>query len=167
MKEIVVLNTSFLPIARVSLEKAIILLVLNKAFSLKDTKEVIRSQYLTINIPDVIVLKNVNYVHKIPVAYSKKAVFRRDNYTCQMCGCKERNKLTLEHLIPKSRWEEVSKKRQLTYKLNSWLNTCCLCSECNRNKSDKLPEEINWNYTPKEPVSDFIIDWEEIFGGLE
>jgi 5-methylcytosine-specific restriction endonuclease McrA len=164
MKEIVVLNTSFLPIARTSVEKAVILIVLNKAFSLKDTKEVIRSQYLTINVPEVIVLKDVSYVHKIPVAYSKKAVFRRDNYTCQMCGSKDRNKLTLEHLIPKSRWKEVSEKRQITYKVNSWLNTCCLCSDCNRTKSDKLPEEINWEYTAKEPVTDFIIDWDELFG---
>lgn len=165
MKEIIVLNNSYLPIARTTVEKAITLLLLQKAISIKDSDQVIRSQYLTINIPDVIVLKDVSYIHKIPVAYSKKAVFRRDNYTCQMCGCTDRQKLTLEHLIPRSRWEEVSKKRQLEFKLNSWHNTCCLCSICNRKKSNKLPEEIGWNFIAREPVTDFIIDWEEIFGG--
>jgi 5-methylcytosine-specific restriction endonuclease McrA len=165
MKEIVVLNNSYLPIARTTVEKAIVLLVLNKAITIKESDQVIRSQYLTINIPEVIVLKDVSYIHRIPVAYSKKAVFRRDNYTCQMCGTTERYSLTLEHLVPKSRWEEVSKARELHYKLNSWQNTCCLCNSCNRKKSDKLPEEINWNYIAKEPIADFTIDWEEIFGG--
>lgn len=165
MKEVVVLNNSYLPIARTTVEKAIVLLVLQKAISIKDTDQVIRSQYLTINVPDVIVLKDVSYIHRIPVAYSKKAVFRRDNYTCQMCGCTDRQKLTLEHLIPKSKWEEISKKRELHFKLNSWQNTCCLCNSCNRKKSDKLPEEISWNYEAREPVSDFTIDWDELFGG--
>lgn len=166
MKEVVVLNNSYLPIARTTVEKAITLLLLQKAISLKDTDQVIRSQYLTINIPDVIVLKDVSYIHRIPVAYSKKAVFSRDNYTCQMCGCTERQKLTLEHLIPKSRWEVISKKRQLTYKVGSWENTCCLCRHCNQFvKGNKLPEEIGWNFVGRQPISDFVINWDEIFGG--
>lgn len=165
MKEIVVLNNSYLPIARTTVEKAVVLIILGKAFSLKDTTEIIRSQYLTINVPEVIVLKDVSYIHRIPVAYSKRAVFQRDGYTCQMCGSSDRRSLTLEHLIPKSRWQEIASKRSLHFKVNSWQNTCCLCADCNRKKSDKLPEEIGWDFSGKEPITDFTIDWEELFGG--
>jgi 5-methylcytosine-specific restriction endonuclease McrA len=163
MKEIIVLNNSYLPIARTTIEKAICLLVLQKAISVKDTDEVIRSQFLNIKIPEVIMLKDCSYVHTIPLAYSRKAVFKRDNYTCQLCGNNDKKSLTLEHLIPKNRWKELSEKRQLTYNVNSWENTCCLCKDCNQKKSNKLPEEIGWSFTARRPINDFDIDWEKIF----
>jgi 5-methylcytosine-specific restriction endonuclease McrA len=163
MKEIIVLNNSYLPIARTTIEKAICLIVLQKAVSIKDTGDLIRSQYLTIKIPEIIMLKDCSYVHNIPVSYSKKAVFRRDNHSCQICGETDKYLLTLEHLIPKNRWEEVSKSRGLTFGLNSWENTCCLCRDCNQKKSNKLPEEIGWNYQARRPINDFVIDWEKIF----
>ena len=163
MKEIIVLNNSYLPIARTTIEKAICLLVLQKAISIKDTEETVKSQFLVINIPEIIMLKDCSYVNTIPLAYSRKAVFRRDNHTCQLCGSTDKKLLTLEHLIPKNRWSEISKTRGLTYSLNSWENTCCLCKECNQKKSNKLPEEIGWEFIAKRPINDFMIDWEKIF----
>lgn len=163
MKEVIVLNNSYMPIARTTIEKAICLLVLQKAISIKDTKETIKSQYLVINIPEVIVLKDCSYVSNIPVAFSRKAVFRRDSYTCQICGNNDKRTLTLDHLIPKNRWDEISKARNLSYGLNSWENTCCLCITCNQKKSNKLPEEIGFKFSAKQPINDFNIDWDKIF----
>lgn len=163
MREVIVLNNSYMPIARTTIEKAICLLVLQKAISVKDTEDTVKSQYLVINIPEVIVLKDCSYVSNIPVAYSRKAVFRRDHHTCQICGNNDKRTLTLDHLIPKTRWDEISKARNISYGLNSWENTCCLCISCNQKKSDKLPEEIGFKINAKRPMNDFNIDWDRIF----
>lgn len=163
MREVIVLNNSYMPIARTTIEKAICLLVLQKAISIKDTEDTVKSQYLVINIPEVIVLKDCSYVSNIPIAFSRKAVFRRDNHTCQMCGNTDRRTLTLDHLIPKNRWDEISKTRNLSYARDSFLNCCCLCISCNQSKSNKLPEEIGFKFIAKNPINDFNIDWDRIF----
>jgi 5-methylcytosine-specific restriction endonuclease McrA len=137
--------------------------VLDKAFSIKDSDKIVRSQNLTIKIPEVLVLKNVNYIKRGFTAFSKKAVMKRDQ-VCQLCGESDKTKLTLEHLIPKSRWEKISKERGLTYGLNSFENCVILCKKDNQWKSDALPEEIGWEFTAKAPLVDFDINWDEIFG---
>lgn len=163
MSEILVLNNSYMPIAKTNWERAIILMLLGKAVSVKDSNIEVKSQNLSIKIPEIISLKEVNYVRRQPLACTKKAVFRRDNYTCQMCGEDDRAKLTLEHLIPRSRWNKISKERNLTYGLGSWENLCTLCKFCNSKvKANSLPEEIGWEFTAKAPLTDFDIDWDAL-----
>lgn len=163
MSDILVLNQSYMPIGKTTWDRAIILLILSKATSIKDSDKEIRSQFISLKIPEIIVLKDVAYYkHKTPPP-TKKNVFARDNYTCLRCGEKRREKLSLEHLIPRSRFKEISKERNLEYNLASWPNVCCLCKDCNSWKDNRLPEEIGWDIKVSEPASDVLIDWNLLF----
>lgn len=58
----------------------------------------------------------------------RRAVFERDGYTCQYCGCSGDDvRLEIDHIIPVSRGG-VSDIRNLV----------TACEACNRSKSDKL-----------------------------
>lgn len=64
--------------------------------------------------------------------YSRIAVFRRDNWTCQYCGKKgSRSSLTIDHVHPKSKGGE-----------NTFENTVAACVKCNSAKGDKSIEEL-------------------------
>ncbi len=163
MSEILVLNNSYLPIAKTSWERALILLVLDKAFSIKDSDREVRSQFLSLKIPEVIVLKEVSYFcNKIPPP-TKKNIFQRDGHKCLRCGEIRRERLSLEHLIPRSRFIKVSKERDLHYGVNSYENLCCLCKSCNSDKDNRLPEEIGWDIKVGAPPPELVINWAELY----
>jgi len=67
--------------------------------------------------------------------FSPKEIFKRDNYICQLCGCKTSLRYksqyhpkypNLDHIIPLSKSGAHSR-----------LNTQCLCRQCNINKNNK------------------------------
>lgn len=163
MSEVLVLNSSYLPIAKADVERSVILILLSKAFSIKDTDKEIRSQHLTIKVPEIIVLKDVNYIKRGVMGFTKKAVMVRDSHKCQLCGETDRYKLTLEHLIPKSRWAKISAERNLPYSMNSYENCAILCKKDNSWKGDRTPEEIGWDFVGKAPLTHLDINWDEIF----
>jgi hypothetical protein len=59
-------------------------------------------------------------------------IFKRDNYSCQLCGktAKDGIKLEIDHKIPKSKGGNNTPD-------NLWI----LCFDCNRGKSDKLLDD--------------------------
>lgn len=163
MSDILVLNQSYMPIGKTTWDRAIVLVLLCKAFSIKDSDKEIRSQYVNIKIPEILVLKDVSYYkHKTPPP-TKKNIFIRDNHTCLRCGEKRRENLSLEHLIPRSRFQKISKERNLEYGQNSYQNLATLCKSCNSDKDNRLPEEIGWDIKVGEPVSEVLIDWATLF----
>lgn len=151
-----------MPIGKTSWEKAVVLIILGKAFSIKDTDREIRSQFLSLKIPSVLVLKDVSYYkHRTPPP-TKKNVFARDK-CCLRCGEQRKENLSLEHLIPRSRFNKISKERNLDYGVGSWRNLATLCKSCNSAKDNRLPEEIGWEVNVGEPVGDIVINWQELF----
>lgn len=162
-ESVLVLNSSYLPIAKTNFERATILILLDKAFSVKDSDREIRSQYLTIKIPEAIVLKDVNYYeHKVPPP-TKKNIFIRDGYKCLRCGEQRRERLSLDHLIPRSRFKKIAKERNLEYGENSYENLACLCKDCNSWKDNRTPEEIGWNIKVGKPVSELMLNWQQLW----
>lgn len=92
--------------------------------------------------PSVVRLKY--HVRWIPrkVRYSSSGVFRRDQHDCQYCGITlATNKLTIDHVLPRSRGGE-----------NSWRNCVCSCFECNNKKSNRTPEEAGMKLIRKPAV---------------
>jgi 5-methylcytosine-specific restriction endonuclease McrA len=95
-------------------------------------------------IPSIIrLLKSTVIPKKYLPKFSKINVFYRDNFECQYCGLtpvpksndkkkKESSKLflTIDHVLP------VSRGGKTTFD-----NCVCACSDCNRSKSNKTPEE--------------------------
>lgn len=163
MSDILVLNSSYLPVAKTNAERSILLILLNKAYSIKDSDIVFRSPTFSINVPEAIVLKEYNLFRREKIIPTKKNVMNLYNHTCQLCGENQRNLLTLEHVIPRSRFRKVARERNLCYDVSDFQNVTVLCRECNVTKSDKLPEEMGWNFKAKEPISALVWDWAALY----
>jgi len=72
------------------------------------------------------------------VNFSRKNLFLRDNFSCQYCGIKKDiNKLTYDHVIPKSLWSDTKSSA------TCWTNIVTACYDCNRKKGNKTPKQAN------------------------
>jgi 5-methylcytosine-specific restriction endonuclease McrA len=127
---ILVLNSSYEPLNFTNWRRAVVLLLKNKAQVLSNR-----------------VIRLLTYV-RIPLSKiranrpTRSLVYKRDDNTCQYCGSRER--LTIDHIIPKSRGGE-----------DTWENLATACYSCNIKKGNKTPEEIGMFLLkkPKAPLS--------------
>lgn len=134
-----VLTLDGVPIARVSPERAVVLIMQNKAYMIQTQgQEMFHSQRHQVPVPAVIGLTSW---YKLPPHYygharlSVATLLRRDNWTCQYCGrekrdLKENEFLTRDHVFPASRGGE-----------DRWENVVLSCISCNNRKGDKTPDE--------------------------
>ncbi|HAR94853.1 MAG TPA: HNH endonuclease [Deltaproteobacteria bacterium] len=131
MEQVLLLNTTFEPIAVVSWKKAVTLVFLQKVEVLGVYDREVKSISRSVRLPAVIRLLHFVRNGKRGVKFSRRNVFIRDDFTCQYCGKKfEAKHLTCDHLIPRSRGG-----------LTEWTNIVTSCIRCNLRKGDKLPEE--------------------------
>jgi len=103
----------------------------------------IRSQYLAIVPPEVVVLTAYEGRGERSVVFSRKNIFKRDRYTCQYCGKQPGpEELTIDHVMPRSRGGT-----------STWENCLLACVACNKRKADKTPEEAGMpmRKVPKKP----------------
>jgi 5-methylcytosine-specific restriction endonuclease McrA len=142
---VVVFSKNYMPLARINLKRAVILLVTGQAESLEFSSAhqwEVRSPSLVLQVSEHIRLINCNPERnwKVPPV-SRREVLRRDNYTCQYCGCGKR--LTLDHVIPRSKGGQ-----------HAWNNVVAACQSCNSRKGDRLLHEANMTpqQKPKAPV---------------
>ena len=143
--DVLVLNSGFTPIRITSVKEAICLLTSEKAVPVVEDDKYIHSPSISIRVPSVITIPSYNHFHKRRVALSKLNVIYRDDMTCQYCGKRfSIRNLTVDHIIPRSRWEQITGKR-LQEGFTSWLNMICACKWCNNRKGNKLLNEINWS----------------------
>jgi len=146
-QQVLVLNATFEPINVCSLQRAVVLVLKNKAEVLERAHRALRSSRAQHVYP--LVIRLVTYV-RVPRnearKISRRAVFARDNYCCQYCGATQR--LTLDHVIPKSRGGR-----------SSWDNVVASCAPCNIRKADRLPDEIDMHprSTPRIPAPNVFI----------
>lgn len=130
MNGVVVLNATHEPIGVVSLHRAMIYLVRERAVVVESIPgQTWRSANAEIPVPRVV--RFVQYV-KIPYRYraapwSRHGVLERDGRRCAYCGGRGN---TIDHIMPKSRGGR-----------DSWLNTVTACMRCNGKKADRTPEE--------------------------
>ncbi len=145
MNDVLVLNASYESLTRVDWQRAITLVVQGKALIEESVPgKTIRSKHGSYDWPKVIRL--ISYV-KVPFIYgevpwSKDGVLKRDKYMCIFCGKKAD---TVEHLLPQSRWPELSR---------DWENTAAACFKCNNKKGDRTLEEAHMKtlYEPTIPA---------------
>ncbi|KKM71805.1 hypothetical protein LCGC14_1426850 [marine sediment metagenome] len=154
-QSVLVLNTGMIPIDIVTVRNAIILWYTEKARAIvEDEIERIHSVNMSIALPRVVSLVNYNKIPKRKIVYSKLNIIYRDDQICQYCGRQfPINELTIDHVIPVSRWHKIPSYRK-PKSIHSWENQVCCCHSCNRHKSDKLLNEINMKLLklPKEPA---------------
>lgn len=92
------------------------------------------------NIPSVVVIRKYISDNNKPAPLSRMNIYTRDNLECQYCGARlPINKLTLDHVIPKSTWRKENRKGRC----NSYENLVTCCSPCNRKKGDRTPKQAD------------------------
>jgi 5-methylcytosine-specific restriction endonuclease McrA len=138
---VLTLNTGMIPIDICNVRDAVTLQILKKAEAVKvDQDQLIRSQFLTLPLPRVIMLFNYHKIPRKRVVHSRLNIIYRDDMRCQYCGDRfSIEHLTVDHVIPLSRWREVA--RNLNIKPNSWENQVCACRYCNTRKGNQLISE--------------------------
>ena len=143
---VLVLNGSYFPISVRSVKDAICLVLLDKAEILKAAEGIfLRSEKLKFPVPNVIVVSGYYKVPQRKLRPTRQNIFIRDNNTCVYCKKHFSSaKLTLDHVIPRSRWEEISQKQKPKFEFQSWENIVTACKSCNNKKSDKLLSELQW-----------------------
>ncbi len=129
MRETLVLNASFEPLATVSLRRAVVLVMQDKAV-VEQAHPGLRIRAAAVEMPVPRVIRLSRYV-RVPfrrqAAWSRRGVLVRDQHRCAYCG---RRATTVDHIVPRSRGGG-----------DSWLNTVASCVEDNHRKADRTPEQ--------------------------
>jgi 5-methylcytosine-specific restriction endonuclease McrA len=124
-RQVLVLDAAYAPLSVVSWQRAVTLLVGEKA-RLLESQGLLAGQTWRLAIPSVLVL--LRYFRKgapRPLPFSRRNVYLRDRFTCQYCGRRFTSSkgLTLDHVIPRVRGGT-----------NTWENVVACCSPCNAKK---------------------------------
>jgi len=142
---VVVFSRNYLPVSRVNIKRAIVLLLTGRAEPLADNDCAhwqVRSPSVVLNVPEHIRLTAMNpeRLWKVPPV-NRREVLRRDGYSCQYCG--STRSLTIDHVIPRSRGGQ-----------HRWDNVVAACERCNTRKGDRTPEEAGMplRNQPKAPM---------------
>lgn len=125
-----VLNASYEPLAVVSVRRAIILVLTEKAvMEHADDDKPIRSATRELPTPLVVrLLRFVRVPYRRKVPWSRSGVLERDGRRCAYCGDRA---TSIDHIVPTSRGGPG----------RSWLNTVAACLSCNQVKADRTPSE--------------------------
>ena len=143
-----VLNATFEPINVCTVRRAIVLLLKEKAEVIEHGEHVLRSATHSVTRP--LVIRLVSYVrvprdtHRRKI--TRRAVFARDDWTCQYCGA--RSNLTVDHVIPRSKGGG-----------SSWENIVASCAPCNLRKGNALPRQAGMRLQrqPRTPIPHVFI----------
>jgi 5-methylcytosine-specific restriction endonuclease McrA len=132
MQRVLVLNATYEPLSIVSVQRAVVLLLKEKAELVEAAAERLHASRTSLPVPLVIRLVYfVRVPHPVVLAPTRRSVVARDNYTCQYCGdTPGRGLLTLDHIVPRSKGGQTS-----------WENVVAACRTCNMRKGDRTPEE--------------------------
>ncbi len=134
MGQVLVLNATYEPLSVVSVKRAVVLLLKEKAELIEAAEAKLRSENLSLPVPLVIRLVYfVKIPRRISLPVTRRGVLSRDNYTCQYCGINPPRKyLTVDHVVPRSRGGKTT-----------WENVVAACERCNGKKGSRTPAEAN------------------------
>lgn len=145
---VLVLNATYEPINVCTVKRAVVLLLKQKAELLERAERELHSACATLSRPTVIRL--LHYV-RIPRdthrrKITRRAVFARDDWTCQYCG--SHTQLTVDHVVPRSKGGT-----------STWENIVAACAPCNRRKGDSSPRQAGMvlAHAPRVPGPDIFI----------
>lgn len=139
MRQTLILNQSYEPIAFTEVERAFSLMWVGKADLVEKWEAPLKSPNGEWDRPAVIRLrKGTRFNRHRTVEMTRKNIFRRDGHRCAYCG--SHDNLTVDHIIPRSRGG-----------LNRWENVITACHRCNNMKDNKTPEEMGWTL-PHKPL---------------
>ena len=98
-----------------------------------DGEDSISSVRLKFKIPEVIVLTYNDRMFNRGPKFSRRQIWKRDNYTCQYCGKRPGpEELNVDHVIPRAQGG-----------LTTWENCVLSCITCNSRKDNRTPEQAH------------------------
>ena len=159
-RPVILFSQNYLPMAKINLKRAAVLLVTDRAVPLSLTEsgkeKVWQMRYSggvasptsnqILNIPEHIRLTigGSDRIWKVPPV-NRREVLRRDRHTCQYCGSQKQ--LTLDHVIPRAQGGQ-----------HSWDNVVTACSPCNAKKGARTPlqSKMPLQQRPKAPMNPVV-----------
>jgi len=132
--DVLVLNATYEPLNVISVKRAVVLLLKEKAELVEAARAKLRSENFSLPVPLVIRLVYfVRIPRRISLPVTRRGVLSRDHYTCQYCGIMPpRKNLTVDHVLPRSRGGK-----------STWENVVTACEKCNGRKGNRTPAEAN------------------------
>jgi 5-methylcytosine-specific restriction endonuclease McrA len=125
------LDATYRPVEVIDAIEALVLCIVGKAKAIESYTREICSPSKTFKIPAVIVLKKIVKYRFGGIVCNRQNVIWRDQNTCQYClKVLPTDKLTVDHILPKSRGGP-----------KSWKNLVAACIKCNQKKGNKTPQE--------------------------
>ena len=158
MESVLLLNASYEPLQTISVQRAVNLMLAEKAQAVEGIARRLRTVRRVFEVPSVLRLTYYVNAPQKGAIWSRKAVLERDRWTCIYCGMRpgHRHKgmffhkadFTIDHILPRSRGGG-----------NSWGNTACACAPCNQRKANRMPHEagMKMRYEPKTPRGRVLI----------
>ena len=138
---VLVLNATYEPIHVCGIKRAAVLLLKEKAEIIENGEGELHAEHTSMTRPAIIRLRTYAPVpRRSRRRLTRRAVFARDDWTCQYCG--DHRDLTVDHVIPRSKGGS-----------SEWENIVACCSSCNRRKADRLPHQARMfpKTTPRPP----------------
>lgn len=163
MADTLLLNASYEPLCVISVRRAVVLLLADKADVVADSDVPVRSEWLTMTAPAVIRLRYyVAVPYRAHLPLNRRNLLARDRGRCAYCAGRAD---TMDHVVPRSRGGE-----------HRWENVVAACRPCNARKDDRLLSELGHSlgFTPSAPsgwtylvvgVSAAHPTWEPWLGG--
>ena len=149
--ETLVLDTSYIPVARVHWQRAVTLLFMGKVEVIEEYGDrAIKSVTFSIQMPSIVRFVRAVKGKRRAVKFSRENVFARDSGKCQYCGLKlARPEATYDHVVPRAQGG-----------LTTWDNVVICCVPCNRKKGCRTPVQAGMTLlsTPVRPkkLSDHV-----------
>ena len=130
-EHVLLLNASFEPLNVIGWQRAIKLVVLEKAEIVEATDRHVRSVSRHVPVPSVVRLTCFVRFRRREAKFSRRNIYSRDDHRCQYCGQRlTPGDLTCDHVIPRSRGGQTE-----------WANIVTCCVPCNRRKGGRTPSE--------------------------
>ncbi|WP_247597803.1 HNH endonuclease [Streptomyces sp. RKND-216] len=126
-RQTLVLNAGFEPLSTVSLRRAVVLVMQDKAVVEQSHPGLrVRAARLDLPVPQVVRLcRYVRVPFRQRAPWSRRGVLVRDRHRCAYCG---RRATTVDHVVPRSCGGG-----------DTWLNTVAACATDNHRKADRTP----------------------------
>lgn len=108
----------------------------------KEGEDIIRGVSDEYRVPEVILLTDYDKMpHQRGVKFSRRMIYKRDNYQCQYCGKHvEMDEVSIDHVVPRSHGGPTT-----------WENCVLACVKCNARKNNRTPKQAGMKLL-KEPV---------------
>lgn len=139
--KVLILNQDFSALSLCTVQKAFVLLFLNKAELISQCeKSFLHTVTRQFPKPTVIRLQRYAHVPYKGVTLNRQNILKRDNFECQYCGSVKN--LTIDHLMPRSKGGK-----------STWKNLVTACARCNSLKGDQTPEQagMKLRMEPRKP----------------